>query len=51
MDQGKDLDALSASAPSFSPETEVSGVKIGHLCDNFLFSHTILVLALYLLVT
>lgn len=47
---GKGLDALLASAPSFSPDTEVSGVKTGRLCDNFLFTHTaVLVLALCLL--
>lgn len=47
---GKGLDALLASAPSFSPDTQVSGVKTERLCDSFLFIHiTVLVLALCLL--
>lgn len=27
--------------PSFSLEMAVSGVKRGHLCDDFLFNHTL----------
>lgn len=46
---GKGLVALLASAASFSPDTEVSGIKTGHLCGSFLFTHTtVLVFALYL---